>query len=73
MSPYICSAVDAFGRLNQARVPQEHSHNQFITTVNTNMKPNNPDNIVDAVFGLFGNAAALQGQGDITDTGRFFL
>lgn len=50
-------------------VPQEHSHNQFIATVNTNLKTNNPGNIVDAIFGLLGNAAASQGQGDITDTG----
>lgn len=33
-----------------------------------NQKTNSPDNIVDAVFSLLGNAAASQGQGDITDT-----
>ncbi|KIW67359.1 hypothetical protein PV04_06620 [Phialophora macrospora] len=54
-----------FGR---REVPQEHSHEKFITIVNTNLKLDNPDNIVDAVFGLLGNAAASAGQGDITDT-----
>lgn len=29
---------------------------------------NNPDNIADPVFGLLGNAAASQGQGNIADT-----
>jgi hypothetical protein len=49
-------------------VPQEHSHQQFLTTVQTNLQLNNPDKIVDAVFGLLGDAAAAAGQGSITDT-----
>ncbi|KAF2807732.1 uncharacterized protein BDZ99DRAFT_391293 [Mytilinidion resinicola] len=49
-------------------VPQEHSHNAQVASVNTNLKLNNPDNIVDAIFGLLGNAAGAAGQGDITDT-----
>jgi hypothetical protein len=55
-------------KLGRREVPQEHSHEKFITIVNTNLKLDNPDNIVDAVFGLLGNAAAAAGQGDITDT-----
>ncbi|EXJ58786.1 hypothetical protein A1O7_06216 [Cladophialophora yegresii CBS 114405] len=55
-------------KLGRREVPQEHSHEKFLTTVNTNLKLDNPDNIVDAVFGLLGNAAASAGQGDITDT-----
>ncbi|KAF2495537.1 hypothetical protein BU16DRAFT_461264 [Lophium mytilinum] len=49
-------------------VPQEHSHNAQVASVNTNLKLNNPDNIQDAIFGLLGNAAGAAGQGDITDT-----
>ncbi|OCL06606.1 hypothetical protein AOQ84DRAFT_390066, partial [Glonium stellatum] len=54
--------------LIKREVPQEHSHNSFIATVNANLKTNNPANIQDAVFGLLGDAAASKGQGDITDT-----
>ncbi|GJJ14820.1 hypothetical protein Clacol_009088 [Clathrus columnatus] len=49
-------------------VPQEHSHEQFLTTVKTFLDMNNPAGIVDPVFGLLGNAAAAGGQGSITDT-----
>ncbi|KAF8908899.1 hypothetical protein CPB84DRAFT_1843261 [Gymnopilus junonius] len=48
-------------------VPQEHSHNQFLATVRNSLNLNNPDNILDPVFGLLGNAAAAQGAGKITD------
>ncbi|GME27314.1 hypothetical protein GTA08_BOTSDO10749 [Neofusicoccum parvum] len=54
--------------LFRREVPQEHSHEQFLRTVNTNLKLDNPDNIQDAVFGLLGNAAASAGQGNIADT-----
>jgi hypothetical protein len=50
-------------------VPQEQSHKKFLDLVNTSLKVNNPDEIVDAVFGLLGNAAGSKGQGKITDTG----
>jgi len=50
------------------RVPHEHSHEQFLTTVRNSLNLNNPDNIQDPVFGLLGNAAASAGQGKITDT-----
>lgn len=54
--------------LIRKEVPQEHSHEQFITTVRTFLDMNNPAQIVDPVFGLLGNAAAAAGQGSITDT-----
>ena len=43
-------------------VPQEHSHEQFLTTVRASLDVNNPAGIVDPVFGLLGNAAAAGGQ-----------
>jgi len=43
-------------------VPQEHSHEQFLTSVRASLNKNNPDQIVDPVFGLLGNAAAAGGQ-----------
>ncbi|KAK0221846.1 hypothetical protein IW262DRAFT_935529 [Armillaria fumosa] len=48
-------------------VPQEHSHEQFLTTVGASLALNNPDNIQDPVFGLLGNAAAIAGAGNIAD------
>ncbi|KAJ7147489.1 hypothetical protein C8R43DRAFT_531827 [Mycena crocata] len=48
-------------------VPQEHSHQPFLTSVQASLVKNNPDGIVDSVFGLLGNAAAAQGLGKITD------
>lgn len=53
--------------LQRREVPQEHSHEIFITVVNEFLKKNNPDNIQDAIFGLLGNAAASQGLGSISD------
>jgi hypothetical protein len=37
-------------------VPQEHSHEQFLTTVRAALNLNNPAGIVDPVFGLLGDA-----------------
>lgn len=48
-------------------VPQEHSHQQFLTSVTTSLQKNNPSGIVDAVFGVLGDAAAAGGAGKITD------
>ncbi|KAL5512827.1 hypothetical protein ACEPAG_3093 [Sanghuangporus baumii] len=48
-------------------VPQEHSHEKFLTSVRTSLNKNNPDEIVDPVFSLLGNAAAAQGLGKITE------
>ncbi|RSH95654.1 hypothetical protein EHS25_000746 [Saitozyma podzolica] len=49
-------------------VPQEHSHQQFLTNVSTFLQMNNPQGIVDSVFGLLGNAAGSAGQGTVTNT-----
>ncbi|KZO91708.1 hypothetical protein CALVIDRAFT_541606 [Calocera viscosa TUFC12733] len=48
-------------------VPQEHSHQPFLTSVQTSLQLNNPDGITDSVFGLLGDAAAAAGAGKITD------
>ncbi|KAK0201892.1 hypothetical protein DFS33DRAFT_1350792 [Desarmillaria ectypa] len=48
-------------------VPQEHSHEQFLTTVRASLALDNPNNIQDPVFGLLGNAAAITGAGNIAD------
>jgi hypothetical protein len=57
-------------KLGRREVPQEHSHQKFITTVATLLRIDNPDGIVDPIFGLLGNAAGSAGQGAITDTGK---
>jgi hypothetical protein len=54
--------------LRGREVPQEHSHEQFITTVRASLNLNNPDKIEDPIFGLLGNAAASAGQGSISNT-----
>lgn len=54
--------------LRGREVPQEHSHEKFLTSVRTSVNTNNPDGIVDPVFGLLGNAAAAAGLGQLTDT-----
>jgi hypothetical protein len=59
-------------------VPQEHSHNQFLAyigpaeiadrrTVDTFLFKNNPNDIVDSVFGLLGDGAAAGGAGKVTN------
>ncbi|KAF9468583.1 hypothetical protein BDZ94DRAFT_1245759 [Collybia nuda] len=48
-------------------VPQEHSHEPFLTSVRKSLALNNPDGIADPVFGLLGNAAAATGSGKIPD------
>ena len=40
------------------QVPQEHSHEFYLRATSAALALNNPDGIVDAVFGLLGNAAA---------------
>ena len=57
-------------QLRRREVPQEHSHEKFVRAVKASLDLNNPDGIVDSVFGLLGNAAGLAGQGSITDTGK---
>lgn len=47
--------------LRGREVPQEHSHEKFLTSVRASLNKNNPDEIVDPVFGLLGDAAASSG------------
>jgi len=63
----VCSFSSTLSAPVRREVPQEHSHNQFLATVRTSLNLNNPDNIVDPVFGLLGNEAAAQGAGKVTD------
>ncbi|KAF7314188.1 hypothetical protein MKEN_00891000 [Mycena kentingensis (nom. inval.)] len=44
--------------IQRREVPQEHSHEQFLTSVRTSLAKNNPLGIVDPVFALLGAAAA---------------
>ena len=48
--------------LRGREVPQEKSHNKFLESVRGTLGLNNPDEIIDPVFGLLGNAAAAKGQ-----------
>ncbi|KAG9230139.1 hypothetical protein BJ875DRAFT_166234 [Amylocarpus encephaloides] len=54
-------------RLAAREVPQEQSHNKFLTGVRAALDLDNPAGIVDPVFGLLGNAAAAEGAGTITN------
>lgn len=45
--------------LQRREVPQEHSHQKFLTSVTTSLAANNPDKVVDPVFALLGNAVRL--------------
>ena len=49
-----------------ANLRLEHSHEPFLTSVRASLNLNNPDGILDPVFGLLGNAAAAAGAGKIT-------
>ncbi|KAI1181908.1 hypothetical protein F5B17DRAFT_231448 [Nemania serpens] len=46
-------------------VPQEHSHEQFLTGVRAALNLNNVEKVQDPVFALLGNAAAAAGAGDV--------
>ncbi|EAU86232.1 hypothetical protein CC1G_03443 [Coprinopsis cinerea okayama7 len=48
-------------------VPQEHSHERFLRSVQASLQLNNPAGIVDSVFGLLGDGAAATGAGTIED------
>ncbi|OCF31493.1 hypothetical protein I316_06896 [Kwoniella heveanensis BCC8398] len=49
-------------------VPQEKSHDKFLRATQDMLQLDNPQGIVDPVFGLLGNAAASAGQGSVTNT-----
>jgi hypothetical protein len=46
-------------------VPQEHSHEEDVRKTQEMLQLNNPLGIVDAVFGLLGNAAAAEGAPNV--------
>lgn len=48
-------------------VPQEHSHEAILRALKPVLDLNNPDGILDPVFGLLGAAAAANGAGNIAD------
>lgn len=48
-------------------VPQEHSHEKYLTSVRASLALDNPQNLGDPVFALLGNAAAADGLGDTAD------
>ncbi|KAK7756751.1 hypothetical protein SLS62_001194 [Diatrype stigma] len=48
-------------------VPQEHSHEKFLTGVEAALNLNNVDEVQAAVFALLGNAAAGAGAGKVED------
>ncbi|ERF77145.1 hypothetical protein EPUS_09318 [Endocarpon pusillum Z07020] len=54
-------------KLLRREVPQEHSHEQFITTVRASLNLNNPNGFGDPVFALLGNEAAAEGLGQLAD------
>ncbi|KAG9245794.1 hypothetical protein BJ878DRAFT_333317 [Calycina marina] len=59
--------ASAMPRFQRREVPQEHSHEKFLTSVRASLALNNPAGIADPVFGLLGDAAATGNCGTITD------
>ncbi|KAH8596121.1 hypothetical protein B0O99DRAFT_707271 [Bisporella sp. PMI_857] len=53
--------------LRGREVPQEHSHEKFITSVRASLNLDNVEGIADPIFGLLGNAAATGNCGTITN------
>ncbi|KAI0995082.1 hypothetical protein K3495_g13099 [Podosphaera aphanis] len=51
--------------LVEREVPQEHSHEEILLSVDKSLKLDNPDKIVNPVFGLLGDKAAADGAGNI--------
>lgn len=58
-------------RVHRREVPQEQSHKSILTKTQEMLLLDNPDQIVDSVFGLLGNAAAAEGIGSIADAGTY--
>lgn len=52
-------------KMAKREVPQEHSHNAILASVNTFLKLDNPLEIQDAVFSLLGNKAAAEGAPNV--------
>ena len=54
--PQVSRLVPASSTALSRKARQEHSHEQFLTTVRASLSSNNPAGIVDVVFGLLGDA-----------------
>ncbi|KAG8931894.1 hypothetical protein FRC02_001979 [Tulasnella sp. 418] len=67
LTSYLVYSATAAPLRVKREVPLEHSHEKYLTSVRASLNKNNPDGIVDPVFGLLGNAAASQGLGQISD------
>ncbi|KAI0396716.1 hypothetical protein F5Y17DRAFT_78180 [Xylariaceae sp. FL0594] len=52
-------------------VPQEHSHEKFLTGVGAALNLNNVDKVQDPVFALLGNKAAAAGAGNVKNLDCF--
>jgi hypothetical protein len=57
-------------KLSRREVPQEQSHRKFLLKTQEMLQLDNPDEIVDTVFGLLGNEAGAEGAGLIQDIGK---
>lgn len=57
-------------KVSKREVPQEQSHKPILDKAQEMLLLDNPDEIVDVVFGLLGNAAAAEGIGAIADPGN---
>ena len=68
-SPY--TRVHARDMKMRREVPQEQSHRKFLLKAQEMLELDNPDEIVDTVFGLLGNEAAAEGIGNIADAGKY--
>ncbi|KAI0996380.1 hypothetical protein K3495_g11800 [Podosphaera aphanis] len=51
--------------LVEREVPQEHSHEEILLSVDKSLKLDNPDKIMSPEFGLLGDQAAAAGAGNI--------
>lgn len=60
----LCSTVHK-SRLEPREIPQEHSHDVFLTITQEALIRYNPKNIQDAVFGLVGIQSAKFGAGSV--------
>ncbi|KAG8735778.1 hypothetical protein FRC10_010161 [Ceratobasidium sp. 414] len=63
----LVSGYVALPTLRVREVPQEHSHEPIVRACDQALKVDNPDGILDAIFGLLDSDGASEGKGAITD------
>ncbi|KAK1585018.1 uncharacterized protein LY79DRAFT_635738 [Colletotrichum navitas] len=63
----VAGAPQHLRRVSKREVPQEHSHELFLTITREFLAKNNPKAISDPVFGLLGDSAAKAGAGQVTN------